>query len=131
VLRTSWLPHSTGAQDCQGRCKRGEAGALTALWTCANQAQFRDTKAYSLTQAFSAFTAFWASTHTTEEPFLNDDTLDIEKAASFLCADCLNEILPQRIDLCSGVGVISLKIKEIKMIEEDFTGFSVRNFVID
>ena len=30
--------------------------------------------------------------------FLSDETLDVDKAASFLCTDCLNEILPK--DIC-------------------------------
>ena len=45
--------------------------------------------------------------------FHDDKTLDIDKAVTFLCAECLNEILPQDIEQCFGVGVISLATKEI------------------
>ena len=31
-ISPSWLPECTGAQGCQGRHRRGVAGALTALW---------------------------------------------------------------------------------------------------
>ena len=40
--------------------------------------------------------------------FYSDEVLDINKAADFLCEDCLNEILPSRIDGCFGVGAVNL-----------------------
>lgn len=63
--------------------------------------------------------------------FFDDKTLDIEKAASFLCADCMNKILPQRSDKCFGVGVINLNTKEIELFEENVVGFGVGDFYID
>lgn len=63
--------------------------------------------------------------------FHDDKTLDVDKAASFLCTDCLNEILPQDIDQCFGVGVISLATKEICIFEKSITGFGLGDFYID
>ena len=60
--------------------------------------------------------------------FHDDERLDIDKAASFLCADCLNEILPQRIDRCFGVGAIHLATKEIRIFDESGTGFGLDDF---
>ncbi len=63
--------------------------------------------------------------------FLNDETLDADKAASFLCADCLNEILPKEISQCFGVGVINFDTKEIRLFEENLCGFGLGDFHID
>ena len=60
-----------------------------------------------------------------------DKTLDIDKAVTFLCAECLNEILPQDIEQCFGVGVISLATKEIHIFEQCVTGFGLGDFYID
>ena len=46
--------------------------------------------------------------------FSDDETLKPDEAASFLCADCLNEILSQNYSRCFGVGVINLDTKEIR-----------------
>ena len=63
--------------------------------------------------------------------FLNDETLDTDKAASFLCADCLNEILPKEISQCFGVGAINLDTKEIRLFEKSLGGFGLGDFHID
>lgn len=63
--------------------------------------------------------------------FLGDKDLDLEKVSSFLCADCMNEILPQRTEKCFGVGVINLNTKEIKLFEENLMGFGVGDFYIE
>ena len=63
--------------------------------------------------------------------FLNDETLDVDKAAAFLCADCLNEILPKEIRQCFGVGAINLETKEICVFEECLTSFGLGDFYID
>lgn len=63
--------------------------------------------------------------------FHDDKTLDVDKAATFLCAECLNEILPQDIEQCFGVGVISLATKEIHLFEQCVTGFGLGDFYID
>ncbi len=62
---------------------------------------------------------------------LNDERVDAEKAASFLCEDCLNQILPQKLEPCFGVGILNLKTKEIKLLEEDIGGFEIGDFYID
>lgn len=63
--------------------------------------------------------------------FLNDEKLDADKAASFLCVDCLNEILPQRTGRCFGVGAIHLDTKEICLFGEDLGGFGLGDFYFD
>ena len=63
--------------------------------------------------------------------FLNDETLDVGKAASFLCTDCLNEILPWEINQCFGIGVIHLDTKEIRLFEKNFGGFGLGDFHLD
>lgn len=63
--------------------------------------------------------------------FLGDETLDIDKAASFLCEDCLNKILPQKISQCFGVGAIHLQTKEVCMFEQHLGGFGLGDFRFD
>lgn len=63
--------------------------------------------------------------------FYDDAVLDASKAAAFLCADCLNELLPQKIDRCFGVGAIDLSTKEIRIFEESLGGFGLGDFYID
>ena len=63
--------------------------------------------------------------------FYEDETLDTDKAASFLCADCLNKILPQALDQCFGVGVIHLATKEVRVFEESAAGFGLGDFYVD
>lgn len=63
--------------------------------------------------------------------FYGDEVLDARKAAAFLCADCLNELLPQEIEPCFGVGAIDLSTKEIRVFEENLGGFDLGDFHID
>lgn len=63
--------------------------------------------------------------------FYDDAVLDASKTAAFLCADCLNELLPQKIDRCFGVGAIDLSTKEIRIFEESLGGFGLGDFYID
>ena len=63
--------------------------------------------------------------------FNSDAVLDVSKAADFLCADCLNEILSSRIDGCFGVGAVNLTTKEARIFEEHFGGFGLGDFYID
>lgn len=63
--------------------------------------------------------------------FGEDEDLDIEKAASFLCADCLNEILPHDPSRYFGVGAIHLDTKEIHIFEENLGGFTLEDFYVD
>ena len=63
--------------------------------------------------------------------FLDDETLDIDKAASFLCTDCLNEIVPKEIGQCFGVGAIHLDTKEIRLFEKPLGSFGLGDFHFD
>ena len=63
--------------------------------------------------------------------FYDDMVLDADKAASFLCADCLNKILPQDLNQCFGVGVLHLATKEIRVLDEHTSGFIFGNFNVD
>lgn len=62
--------------------------------------------------------------------FFSDEALDVDEAASFLCADCLNGILPKEISQCLGVGAINLDTKEIRLFEKNLAGFGLGNFYI-
>lgn len=61
----------------------------------------------------------------------NDEVLDPDKAADFLCEDCLNKLLPQDIDSCFGVGALELSTKDICVFDERNTHFTVGDFEID
>lgn len=63
--------------------------------------------------------------------FFSDEKLDVDKAASFLCSDCLNEILPQKVSQCFGVGAIHLDTKEICLFEENLGAFGLEDFYFD
>ena len=53
------------------------------------------------------------------------------KASAFLCADCLNKVLPQDLDQCFGAGVIHLATKEVRIFEESTVGFFLGDFYVD
>ena len=63
--------------------------------------------------------------------FHSDEVLDISKAANFLCANCLNEIFPSRVDRCFGVGAVNLATGEVRIFEERLGGFTLGDFYID
>ena len=63
--------------------------------------------------------------------FHSDEVLDTSKAADFLCANCLNEILPLQIDRCCGVGAVNLATREVRIFEERLGGFTLGDFYID
>ena len=63
--------------------------------------------------------------------FHSDEVLDISKAVNFLCADCLNEILPSQVDRCFGVGAVNLATREVRIFEERLGGFTSGDFYID
>lgn len=63
--------------------------------------------------------------------FGDDETLDINKAAEFLCEDCLNEILPSQSAQYFGVGVIHFDTKEVRVFEKRLGGFSLGDFYVD
>ena len=46
-------------------------------------------------------------------------------------SNCLNEILPQEISRCFGVGAIHLDTKEICLFEENLGGFGLGDFYFD
>lgn len=63
--------------------------------------------------------------------FYDDAILDADQAASFLCSDCLNEILPQDLEQCFGVGVLHLATKEIRVLDVCTSGFTFGDFYVD
>ena len=63
--------------------------------------------------------------------FHSDEVLDTSKAADFLCADCLNEILPHQIDRCFGVGAVNLATGKVRIFEERLGGFTLGDYYID
>lgn len=62
--------------------------------------------------------------------FRGDERPDVNKAASFLCKDCLNEILSEKNGKFFGVGVINLETKEIRLFDESLRGFGLGDFYI-
>lgn len=63
--------------------------------------------------------------------FRDDEILDAGKAASFLCSDCLNGIIPKETGQCFGIGAIDLATKKVRLFEESLGGFSLGDFYID
>lgn len=63
---------------------------------------------------------------------LKQDTwLDLEKAATFLCSDCLNSIMEECwMEEPYGVGVIDFKTKEIRLFEINVTAFMFNDYYI-
>ena len=63
--------------------------------------------------------------------FGNDEVLDMEKAATFLCTQCLNLILDETLDDDPyGVGIVNFKTREIRLLEENVTAFIFDDFYI-
>lgn len=61
--------------------------------------------------------------------FQGDETLDVQKAAQFLCTDCLNATLENvAMDECLGVAVVYFKTRELCPLEERVTGFLREDF---
>lgn len=63
--------------------------------------------------------------------FYGDAELDVQKAAAFLCADCLNALLPQDLERCFGVGVVHLGTREARVLDEPTAGFILGDFYLD
>lgn len=62
--------------------------------------------------------------------FHNDEILDTDKAASFLCTDCLNEIVESVYGTYYGVGVINLETKELRLLEKRLAGLGLGDYYI-
>lgn len=62
--------------------------------------------------------------------FRNDETLDIDKAASCLCADCLNGIIQSTDGPYFGVAVIDLETKKLRVLEKRLSGFGLGDYYI-
>ena len=62
--------------------------------------------------------------------FYDDRKLDTARVSSFLCEKCLNEILPQNIETCFGVGAVNLATRKIQIFEENISGFSLDDFFV-
>lgn len=62
--------------------------------------------------------------------FGNDEALDLEKASSFLCTDCLNSIMDESWETPYGIGIIDFKTHKIRLLEKDVTAFIFGDFYI-
>lgn len=60
--------------------------------------------------------------------FYNDETLDMDKAASFLCADCLEKIIKSADGPCFGVGMIDLETKNFHILGKRLGGFPLGDY---
>lgn len=62
--------------------------------------------------------------------FHDDAVLDTDRAATLLCADHLNELLPRRTERCFGVGVMDLSTGQIRILEDHLDHFTLGDFFI-
>lgn len=60
----------------------------------------------------------------------SDQWADRHKAAKFLCADCMENILPEGGKRKLGFGIIDLATGEIKLFERQMIGFGVGDFYV-
>lgn len=60
----------------------------------------------------------------------DDDTLDVEKTACFLCEDCLNNVTGGIVKNEYGLGIINFETKEIQVIEENMKGVSSGDYYV-
>lgn len=60
-----------------------------------------------------------------------DEVLDTEKAATFLCQDCLDAVLSDQYHPSTGMGVINFATRELCMLEEHMGGVSIGDYYID
>lgn len=63
--------------------------------------------------------------------FREDEVLDAEKTASYLCQTCLDAVLAEIYKSGFGIGVINFATREIRVFEECFTGFCLGDYYID
>lgn len=62
--------------------------------------------------------------------FNGDEILDIDKAGSFLCAECLNGMIKETTGPYFGVGVIDLETKAVRVLEKRLGGFGFGDYYI-
>lgn len=63
--------------------------------------------------------------------FSQDETLDMEKAASHLCADCLNRMMDKCwADVPMSMGVINFRTGDIRLFEEKILAFTLGDYYI-
>lgn len=63
--------------------------------------------------------------------FTNDDTVNKEKVESLLCQTCLDTIMEDAWDEPYGVGVINFETLEVRLFEENISGFSFGDYYLD
>ena len=63
--------------------------------------------------------------------FNEDEILDVEKTATFLCQDCLDTVLSEIHERGFGAGVINFSTREIRPFEACFGGFGLGDYYID
>jgi hypothetical protein len=59
-----------------------------------------------------------------------DETADREKAAAFLCEDCLERILPEDGTERTGLGMVDLTTREVQTFDSRTLGFGLGDFYI-
>lgn len=62
--------------------------------------------------------------------FNEDEVLDAEKTATFLCQNCLDDLLSKIYKNGYGVGVINFETRELCAFEKNFVGFGLGDFYI-
>lgn len=106
--------------DAAGELIEERAGNITMWWTQSGEDGFH---------VFVTEDPDRGRTSLTIEPG-SDQWADRHKAAEFLCADCMENILPEGGKRKLGFGVIDLATGEIKLFERRLLGFSVGDFYV-
>lgn len=63
--------------------------------------------------------------------FTDDDSVNKEKVESLLCQTCLDAIMEEAWDEPYGVGVINFETLEVRLFEENISGFSFGDYYLD
>lgn len=62
--------------------------------------------------------------------FTKDDCIDKQAVESILCQNCLNAIMEESWDEPYGVGIINFETLEVRLFEENITGFTFGDYYI-
>lgn len=96
----------------------------------------RGSSSHSLSSGENGYSSFvsenqWRGYADGSVYFRQDEFLNMEKAAAFLCSDCLNNIMDECwSDEPYGVGIIDFRTGEVRLLEEIVTAFMFNDYYI-
>lgn len=115
------VPISINRYDDYGRLIKESAGSMSMTYTSTGEGGFRAYVSPDTDRGYANVTIY----------FNDDQALDMEKAASFLCADCLNAIMNDCWDdEYYGVGLINFSTNEIRLLEKNVLSFMEDDFYV-